>query len=45
MILRYCGVFQYMIAMFRNDITGSHKVAEIISLDKDRKTGIYLGAC
>jgi hypothetical protein len=45
MIPRYCGVLQYMTAMSRVDITGSHKVTSIISLDKDRKTEIYLEAC
>jgi hypothetical protein len=36
MILRYYGVLQYMTEMLRIDITGSHKVVGIISLDKDR---------
>jgi hypothetical protein len=34
-----------MTAMSRADITGSHRVAGIIPLDKDRKRKIYLGAC
>jgi hypothetical protein len=45
MILRYYRVLQYMTAMSRDDITGSHKVAGIISLNKEQKREIYLGAC
>jgi hypothetical protein len=31
--------------MSRDDIMGSHKVADIIPLDEDGKTEIYLGVC
>jgi hypothetical protein len=40
MILRYCGVLQYMTAMSRDDIMGSHRVAGIIPLNKDKKKEI-----
>jgi hypothetical protein len=34
-----------MIEILREDITGSHKVAGIILLEKDRKKERYLGTC
>jgi hypothetical protein len=34
MILRYGGVLQYMTAMCRDDIMGSHQVVGIIPLEK-----------
>jgi hypothetical protein len=37
MILRYCGVLQYMTAISRDDIMGSHKVVGIIPLDTRQK--------
>jgi hypothetical protein len=40
MIVKYCGVLQYMTAISRNDITGSHRVTSIIPLNKKRKTEI-----
>jgi hypothetical protein len=34
-----------MIEIFREEITGSHKVPNIIPLNKDRKKEIHLGVC
>jgi hypothetical protein len=34
-----------MTEMSRSEITGSHRVADIIPLNKDRKTEVYLGVC
>jgi hypothetical protein len=34
-----------MIEISRGEITGSHRVASIIPLDKDRKTEIYFEVC